>query len=166
VGGSTNLQPFADAIEEKWDCPKIYPEHPDWSVAYGAAWLSQTEGTYQMAESVGVILSNGTFYPLVSAGDSLDGLKRTATFAIVEDTDTANVIFTNDNNSFYHYCHVPTFGFFQEEIDIEVTADQDQILHFAAKSRRRSSKTRQVWKYPSPKLAYKLPVTEVVLIDD
>ncbi|WP_419879600.1 Hsp70 family protein [Brevibacillus centrosporus] len=158
VGGSVKLRPFIEKIEADWNCYKVYPEESDWSVSYGAAQLSIQEGQYILADSIGVILSNGNFYPIAKGGTPLNRLETTASFAIVEDTDTAHFIFTDSHENVLEYVHVPTFGFFQEQVDVKLTVDQNQVLRFVARSRKRSDKYEVEWHYTSPKLIYQLPV--------
>jgi molecular chaperone DnaK len=159
VGGSVNLRPFIEAIESNWNCYKIYPEESDWSVSHGAAQLAIQEGEYILADSIGVTLSNGNFYPIAKAGTPLNQLDITTTFAIVEDTDTANFIFTDSYSNILGYLHVPTFGFFKEQIDIYLSIDKNLVFKFEARSKKRSGKFRVEWNYTSPKLIYQLPVT-------
>jgi len=159
VGGSVKLRPFIEKIEESWNCYKIYPEESDWSVSYGAARLSIEEGNYVLADSIGVLLSNGGFYPIAKADTRLDRLETTASFAIVEDTDTAHFIFADSFGNVLEYVHVPTFGFFQEQVDVRLSVDPNQVLKFVARSQKRSEKFEVVWQYSSPKLIYQLPIT-------
>jgi molecular chaperone DnaK len=158
VGGSVKLRPFIEEIEANWNCFKIYPEESDWSVSYGAAQLSIQEGKYILADSIGVLLSNGEFYPIAKAGTSLDRLNTTSSFAIVEDTDTAHFIFSDPYGNILEYVHVPTFGFFQEQVDIKLTVDQDHVFKFVARSQKRSEKYEVEWHFTSPKITYELPV--------
>ena len=158
VGGSVKLRPFIDEIETSWNCYKIYPEESDWSVCNGAAQLSIREGKYLLADSIGVLLSNGGFYPIAKAGTPIQQLNTTASFAIVEDTDTAHLIFSDSNRNILEYVHVPTFGFLQEQIDVKLTVDQNNVLKFVARSQKRSDKYGVDWYYTSPKLIYELPV--------
>ncbi|SMF33560.1 Hsp70 family protein [Paenibacillus barengoltzii] len=158
VGGSVKLRPFIEKIEASWNCYKVYPEESDWSVSYGAAQLSIQEGKYILADSIGVLLSNGSFYPIAKAGTPLNRLDTTASFAIVEDTDTAHFIFTDSSGNVLEYVHVPTFGFFQEQVDVKLTVDENQVFRFLARSQKRSDKYAVEWHYTSPKLIYQLPV--------
>jgi molecular chaperone DnaK len=158
VGGSVNLRPFIEEIESNWTCFKIYPEDSDWSVSHGAAQLAIQDGEYILADSIGVTLSNGNFYPIANAGTPLNQLNLTSTFAIVEDTDTANFIFTDSYRNILGYLHVPTFGFFKEQIDIHLSVDDNLVFNFVARSQKRSEKYSVEWNYTSSKLVYQLPV--------
>jgi molecular chaperone DnaK len=157
VGGSVKLRPFIEEIEANWHCYKVYPEESDWSVSHGAAQLSIKEGEYVLADSIGVMLSSGSFYPIAKEGTALKDLNLTSTFAIVEDTDTANFIFTDSYGNVLEYVHVPTFGFFQEPVDIHLSVDNNMVFRFLARSQKRSEKYEVEWLYTSPKIVYKLP---------
>lgn len=158
VGGSVNLRPFIEEIESNWSCYKIYAEESDWSVSNGAAQLAIQKGEYILADSIGVTLSNGNFYPIAKAGTAVSKLNLTSTFAIVEDSDTANFIFTDSLQNILGYLHVPTFGFFKEKIDIKLEINENLVLKFVARSQKRSEKYRVEWNYSSPKFIYQLPV--------
>jgi molecular chaperone DnaK len=157
VGGSTNLLPLLDMIESEWNCLTTHPEESDWSVAFGAAMLSIKEGEYIFGESLGVVLSDGGIYSIIEEGTPVSEKKTTASFAIVEESETANLIFSDGTGNVLGYVRVPVFGFFKEQIDISYELDRDMVLNFFAKSNKRSKEYQAIWQYPGPNLIYQLP---------
>jgi Molecular chaperone len=162
VGGSVNLKPFLDKVMKRWDTDIVIPKETDWSVAKGAARLSMRPGSYTVSQTVGVIMSDGTLYPLINAGDKIitEEIKM-AEFALVEDCFTANFVFADgnigDQSSTLGYLDIPTFGFFQEKIILETMVDKNLILQVKGKSQSRSGLTEKIWNYPKLQLDYNLP---------
>jgi molecular chaperone DnaK len=158
LGGSINLQPFIEMAEKSWNCEKIYPGEPDWSVAQGAGNLSVEQGAYRLAETIGLILADGSFYPLMREGIIVNENPIRVTLALVEDSSTANLIFANGDRTILGYLNVPSFGFFQEKIYLDVLIDRDFVFRVTARSGQRSSRYEERWKYPGPLLTYILPL--------
>lgn len=157
VGGSVNLRPFVEEVEGIWPCEKIYPEDADWSVARGAGSLSMNPGHYLLAETIGMIMSDESFYPLLKEGYRVTHEPVAFTFALVEDSSTANFIFSDQNRHILGYMNVPAFGFFQEKIDLEAIIDKDLVFRVTARSQHRSDRYTGEWSYPGPALYYRLP---------
>lgn len=158
LGGSVNLLPFIDEAEKVWNCEKIYPDEPDWSVARGASRLSVTKGQYRLAETVGVIMADGSFYPLLKAGEPVTGQSVNFTFALTEDSKTANFIFADENMRILGYLHVPSFGFFKEKIDLTARINSDLVCKVIARSQCRSKRYTEIWEYSALRFVYQLPV--------
>ncbi len=156
VGGSVKLAPFIERVEKRWKCDMIFPDESEWSVASGAAKLSVKPGNYQLAETIGVIMADDTLYPLIKAGDVVDYQPVEFTFAMVEDSKTANFVF-GDGHNVLGYLHVPAFGFLKEQINLEAVIDEDLVFRVRAKSGKRSERYTEEWQHPGPKLCYQLP---------
>jgi len=167
VGGSVNLRPFADRVAEEWDGKEVYPRDAEWSVARGAASLSVSPGSYVAAQTVGVVLCDGSLYPLLCEGDRISPASegRNATFALVEDEQAANLVFADGEMHILGYLVVPAFGFFREKIAVSARIDEDLILRIEARSRNRSERTTTRWSYDRLRLDYQLPVTEFEVAD-
>lgn len=159
IGGSVQLRPFSDAVESRWNCYKFYPDDSDWSVARGAAALATNPGQYTLSSGIGVLLSDSSFYPLLEKGNKINGEKRTYSFGLIEDSNTASFIFTDHRKNALGYLEVPAFGFFQEKINLETHVDKDLIFWAKAKSNNRSDEYERKWSYSSMALDYYLPVS-------
>lgn len=162
VGGSVNLRPFSERIGQRWGGKAFYPSESDWSVAHGAASLSVNPGQYYLAQDVGVLMSDGSFFPLVHENDVVQfGNPISFNFALVEDSSTANFIFSEGNGQRVGSLNVPTFGFFREKIELKTNITEDLILRVVARSQSRSEKTQIEWEYTNLKFNYQLPVTNL-----
>lgn len=164
VGGSVNLRPFIETVNKRWKGKEFYPRESDWSVAQGAAGLSVNPGQYFLAQSVGVIMSDDSFYPILKEGEPviIDD-QISCTFALVEDSDTANFIFSDGMGVSLGNLHAPTYGFFKEKIDLKTAVDKNLILTVVVKSQNRSVKN--TWNFTGLRLNYQLPVSLQVTSD-
>jgi molecular chaperone DnaK len=156
VGGSVNLRPFRSMVIDRWKGREYYPADADWSVAEGAAMLSLNPGRYTLAQSVGVIMSDGGFYPLTEKGEKVTAGPKTCSFALVEDSAWANFVF-GDGEVVLGYLSVPSYGFMRESIKVETIIDGDLVLRIEAQSGQKGRNSRQVWAYPGLRLNYQLP---------
>jgi molecular chaperone DnaK len=167
VGGSVNLRPLGERIAERWQGKEIYPADAEWSVAGGAACLSLHPGEYLPAQTVGLVLSDGSIYPLVPEGKPVKLREWVeASFALVEDDPAASLVFSDGEGRILGYLNVPAFGFFREKILVSAQVDPDQILRIRARSTSRSEEMAEEWCYSSLRLDYRLPVNRKVVVDD
>ena len=166
VGGSANLKPLTEKIADSWKGKEFYPADSDWSVARGAAGLSMSPGKHLLAQNVGVIMSDGTLYPLLQEGMPVEEQKFTsATFAMVEDDPTASLIFSDGENRILGHLSVPAFGFFKEKIQVDARIDRNLVLKIQARSLNRSTRTLREWQYSALRVDYLLPVTQLEVTD-
>lgn len=158
IGGSVNLEPFSKAAEKRWSCIKHYPADSDWSVAKGAAFLAINPGKYRTASDIGVVMSDDTFFPLVTAGEKVDSRKKHFTFGLVEDSDTASFIFADGYRNTLGHLDVPAFGFFQENIVLETFIDENLVFRANARSSNHGEEYARSWLYPGMALDFELPI--------
>ena len=130
VGGSSNLTPYEKAITNLFGKDKIIlPRKPQWSTAEGAALMQIIGGNFQLNDSLGVLLSDGSVFPLLKA--MKDGVGTTIgpiRFSLVEDSQNANFIFTDGaGDLILNRINIPTKGFFKEEIQLIAEIGDDQI---------------------------------------
>ncbi len=167
VGGSVNLRPFAEKIDELWGDKAYYPQDSAWSVAQGAASLSISPGKYVLAQSIVVVMSDGSFYPLINEGDSFHKEQTyTHDFSLVEDSPTANFIFSDEKKNTLGHLHVPAFGFFKEKIVLKTSMTEDLTVRVVAKSNNRDEITKRQWTYTNVRMNYQLPVTKIEVAED
>ncbi|MDR0197476.1 MAG: Hsp70 family protein [Oscillospiraceae bacterium] len=138
VGGSSGLKPFAHAVANIFGKEKIiHPENAQWSVAVGATLLAATEGEYFLNDDLGVLLSDGTVYPVFRKNADHVGSKTgPINFSLCEDTQSAHFIFTNRNNSVvYGKLNVNAKGFLQENLQLAARIDEDQTASVFVRNR-------------------------------
>jgi molecular chaperone DnaK len=138
AGGSSGLKPFAHAVANIFGKEKIIlPENTQWSVAAGVALLAGNGGEYMLNDDLGVLLSDGTVYPIFRKGiDAVGGKAGPINFSLTEDTQNAHFIFTNkDNTIIYGKLNINCKGFLQENLQLAAKIDQDQTASVFVRNR-------------------------------
>lgn len=88
VGGSSRLRPFRDKAVSIYGSEKVkYPEKVMWNIAEGAAVIGMTNsaGGYGLNQDIGLILSDGSFYPLLRKTQAVPCKEKKINFASVTD---------------------------------------------------------------------------------
>jgi len=138
AGGSSGLKPFAHAVANIFGKEKIIlPENTQWSVAAGVALLAGNGGEYMLNDDLGVLLSDGTVYPIFRKNvDAVGGKAGPINFSLTEDTQNAHFIFTNkENNIVYGKLNINTKGFLQENLQLAAKIDTDQTASIFVRNR-------------------------------
>lgn len=165
VGGSSNLGPLVERIENRWKGPEIiYPEDSVWNVAEGAALLSKKPGNLRLNQDIGLILSDESYFPIKAKDDPIPGAFTDMSFGIVEDSLDARFVFTDNTidpetnaRNILGYKLVPTYGFFKEQIRFNASIDEDLIFRAEIRSTNRPEQFTRTWQYPGLKFYYELP---------
>lgn len=141
VGGSSQLWALKEALSED----SRFPQHrianaPDWDVAHGAAMLNARPGSYELAESVYLGLSDGTTIELLTSGSSVSHEPREINLVLVEDASQANLIFQRavpgQPPRTCGYVSVPTLGFLQEDLRLRYEVEPELSLQMEAAGAR------------------------------
>ncbi|MCL2036520.1 MAG: Hsp70 family protein [Oscillospiraceae bacterium] len=138
AGGSSGLKPFAHAVASIFGKEKIvHSENTGWSVAVGVALLASGSGNYMLNDDLGVLLSDGTVYPIFRKNtDCVGGKAGPISFSLTEDTQNAHFIFTNRNNTIvYGTLNINVKGFLQENLQLAAKIDQDQTASVFVRNR-------------------------------
>ncbi|MCL2632914.1 MAG: Hsp70 family protein [Oscillospiraceae bacterium] len=138
VGGSVGLKPFAHAVANIFGREKIIlPDNAQWSVAVGATLLASTGGEFVLNDDVGVLLTDGTVYPIFKKNTDHVGSKAgPINFSLSEDTQNAHFIFTNKNNTIvYGKLNINAKGFLQENLQLAAKIDEDQTAAVFVRNR-------------------------------
>lgn len=160
VGGSSNLGPLIERMENLFGDKLFFPEETAWNVAKGAAKLNMMPGGYYSNQSVGIELSDGSFFPVLSKDISVEGYSREFDFSIVDDSREARFIFSGSEDidkSDERFCSVPAHGFLSESMHMTVSIDKDMILRAFIKSRMHPEEFQRMWEYSRMKCYYRLP---------
>jgi molecular chaperone DnaK len=143
IGGSSRLWLLRQMIE---DDPRFagiatFPEKPEWDVARGAAIVDQSPGEHSLAETIGLELSDGSYFELARPGDAPTPERCLISLALVEDVKAANVIIDRwDHDSAAHrelavQFSVPVLGFDQEAVDLSWNVTEDLTMSVEGRSR-------------------------------
>ena len=162
VGGSSNLRPLLDRMEVKYGDKLFFPEETMWNVGQGAAWLDMTPGEYCSNQSVGIVLSDNSYFELLSPNTPLNNWKMDYHFGIVDTNKEARFVFggspdIEESSERFKVLSVPAYKFLQEQIVLNVLVDEDKVFKVIAGSSMRPKEFRRVWEYPRLKCYYRLP---------
>ncbi len=132
-----------------------------WSISTGAAQLSQNPGSYHAAQRVGLILSDGTYFPLLEPGDAIKGWSKAVDFGIVDASKEVRVVFSGSSDidnmeDKRQVVSVPSYKFLEEKITIKAMVDENSVFRVELKSSMRGNEPAQVWEYDKLKLYFSL----------
>lgn len=161
IGGSSNLRPLLERMERRYGDKLFFPEETMWSISDGAARLSINPGMYYAAQDLGLILSDGSYYPILQKGDKVKEWRSVTSFGLVDYGDEAHLVFAGSHDldrasNRYWVFTVPQYGFLQEKIVLESTFDENLVFNATATSSMRPNNRSSVWKYDRLKCYYQL----------
>lgn len=155
IGGSSQLRLLHEKLRKDARFAAAFQSSSDaeWDVAAGAALVARSPGKYEIAESIGIILSDNSFYEIIREGEKASTDTRTISLALIEDAKQANIIVARHVNGRRRLITpehilefgVDTHGFDLECIDLSYQIDSDLVLELKANSRARANReiTRQ-----------------------
>lgn len=165
VGGSSRLKPFREKVigiygEEK----VIYPDKVMWNIAEGAAIISMTNsaGGYGMNQDIGLILSNGSFYPLLKKGQRIPCKEKKINFASVTDEKSVRFLITDAEDPSKRTFEEPIVidregqGFMSEQFEVSCFVDPDLLLRFRIRSTEFMKKYLYMWTYNKLNIYYQI----------
>lgn len=166
VGGSSNLRPLLERMDSVYGDKLFFPEETMWNVGQGAAKLSMTPGSYYSNQSVGIVLSDNSYFELLPKDSSISGWKKECHFGIVDTNKEARFVFggspdIEESPERFKSLEVPAYRFLQEQLIIQALVDSDLVFRVIAGSTMRPKEFQRVWEYPQLKCYYKLPDKQV-----
>lgn len=166
VGGSSNLRPLLERMDSVYGDKLFFPEETMWNVGQGAAKLSMTPGSYYSNQSVGIVLSDNSYFELLPKDTSISGWKKECHFGIVDTNKKARFVFggspdIEESPERFKSLEVPAYRFLQEQLIIQALVDSDLVFRVIAGSTMRPKEFQRVWEYPQLKCYYKLPDKQV-----
>ena len=169
VGGSSRLRPLYEALVKLLgdDEDKIFiPEESMWSVGEGAAKLANNPGCVYSNQSVELVLSDGSHFPLLKPDQCfIENGKlwnRKFNFGITDTTKQARLVFSgsidiDESEEKFKVIDIPTYNFLQETIILDAFVDDNMMFCVEAKSSNLREQFSERWEYPKLKSYYKLP---------
>ena len=166
VGGSSNLRPLLEKMDEKYGDKLFFPEETMWNVAQGAAMLAMTPGDFYSSQSIGIVLSDDAYYEILKPDTPVQGWEHTCHFGIVDSSKEARFVFGGSPDieaspERFKTLSVPAYRFLQEQIVLKVTIDPNMVFTVIAGSNMQPSEFRRLWEYTQLKCYYKLPGKQV-----
>lgn len=165
VGGSSRLRPLREKLEQLYGEDLVYyPERVMWDIAKGAAIICTRPGGYALNKSIGMLLSDGTYFPLLQKGQKIPCQELKLTFGMTDASENglneARFIFTDAENekerTFIEHFIVPTRGFCDEYLKLSCYIDPDFIFKLKVFSNRMLEQVARVWSYDKIKIYYKI----------
>lgn len=162
VGGSSNLRPLLDKMYEKYG-DKIYqPNSTMWNVGKGAALLAKHPGVYRSNQSVGVILSDDSYFELLGKDEKLQGWEKMVNFGVVDTSEEARFVFAGSDDikklpDHNNVLSIPGYKFLQERIKLTARVTDDMVFEAQGQSNIHMTEKSKLWEYPSLKCYYEIP---------
>lgn len=165
VGGSSRLKPFREKVTQLFNAEKvIYPEKVMWNIAEGAAVISMSNvaGGYGMNQDIGLILSNGSFYPLLKKGQPIPCKEKKINFASVTDEKSVRFLVTDDEDPMKRTFEESIVidregqGFMSEQFEVSCFVDPDLLLRFRIRSTEFMKKYLYMWTYNKLNIYYQI----------
>lgn len=165
VGGSSRLKPFREEVVALFGEEKVvYPDKVMWNIAEGAAVISMSNaaGGYGMNQDIGLILSNGTFYPLLKKGQSIPCKEKKINFASVTDEKSVRFLITDAEDPLKRTFEEPIVidregqGFMSEQFEVSCYVDPDLLLRFRVRSTEFMKKYLYMWTYNKLNIYYQI----------
>ena len=162
VGGSSKLRALKERMILEFEDKVFIPSNPEWDIGEGASLLALQGGSNFSNQSVGMLISDGSYYEFLSNNTPLKNWKKDFRFAITDSSEYAQFVFDGSPDiralqSRFRTLDVPAYGFLQEKIEVTTTVDENLVFRLEAKSDRRSPTDKMEWEYENLKCYYKLP---------
>ena len=156
VGGTSRLRPFRERVIKEYGEEKvIYPERVMWNIAEGAATIGMTNvsGGYGMNQDIGLILCDGSFYPLLRKGQRIPCKEKKINFASVTDERSVRFLVTDAEDPSKRTFEEPIVidrlgqGFMSEQFEVSCFVDPDLLFRFRVRSTEFMRKYLYMWTY-------------------
>jgi len=165
VGGSSNIPIIRKTMDDTFGARCVFPEEPDWCIAKGAAKLAANSGSYVLSKSIGIVLSDNSFLPVLISGEPIDHKEKTITLGLVEDTKEARLIIAEsfserhthgDYKMIEHLMmNIPAIGYYFEPFEVSLKVQKDLSLSISAVGKFQDAFTYQKI-YPHLKFEYRM----------
>lgn len=111
--------------------------------AKGAAFSLTLGDGFKLNEGVGILMSDNSVYPLFKGQQDGEGTSVELTFSLVEDTQDAHFIITNESGTHvYDKFIVPTKGFLRENLKVNASITKYQTILLNVNDKMMSDKLK------------------------
>lgn len=165
VGGSSRLRPFREKVLERYGKEKVfYPEKVMWNIAEGAAAIGMTNasGGYGTNQDIGLIMCDGSFYPLLRKGQRIPCKEKKINFASVTDEKSVRFLVTDAEDPSKRTFEEPIVidregqGFMSEQFEVSCFVDPDLLFRFRIRSTEFMKKYLYMWTYNKLNIYYQI----------
>lgn len=163
VGGSSQIPLIKKKMGDIFGARCVFPQHADWIIARGAARLANETGNYTLSKSVGVVLSDNNFLPVIRRGEQIDHKGKSITLGLVEDAREGRLIIAEsfadriglDEYKVIDFLNIPTIGYNFEPIEVSFKVQTDLALSISAIAKYREKESKKKVIYPHLKFEYR-----------
>jgi molecular chaperone DnaK len=163
IGGSARLRLLHERLrnDTRFNSALYFAEDAEWDVALGAAYVQASAGGYELAESVGIVLSDNSYYEILRPGSRVDGSRDSLTVSLVEDTRQANIVVATRPSQQSPVKNVlrfgvSTLGFDLEPITLSYWVSGDLVFTIEAQSVSFGPRSRTVQNFGQLRFAYQI----------
>ena len=148
VGGSSKLRALKERMISEFEDKVFIPSNPEWDIGEGASLLALQGGSNFSNQSVGMLISDGSYYEFLSSNTPLKDWKKDFHFAITDSSEYAQFVFDGSPDiralqSRFRTLDVPAYGFLQEKIEVTTTVDENLVLWPPVSFRSATEKNQQ-----------------------
>lgn len=162
IGGSSNIRLLQAKLraDARFSAALYVSQDAEWDVAHGAAIVELSPGGYETAESIGIMLSDNSFYEIIGPGERASDRPREIALSLTEDSRQANIIIDKrakrDSTSSERILafSVDTLGFDLEELRLNYNISHDLVLKIQAASIAMGSRGGASGEYGKLRFAY------------
>ena len=164
VGGSSNIPIIKRKMDKIFGSRCEFPEDPGWLIAKGAAKLAANPGKHTLSKSIGIVLSDNSFLPVLEKGKPIDYQVKSITLGLVEDSKEARLIIAESDAeriSFGNYqiidtlfMNIPVAGYHFEPIEVNFCIQKDLSLLITAMAKFQDGNLTEKKVYPHLKFEY------------
>jgi len=146
IGGSSQLWLLHESLGREFLGKYKLADDFEWDVAHGTAIVEQNPGKFTLAETLGLRLSDDSYFDLARPGDRPAAETTSLALSLVEEAPAANIIIDKRRGDHSQptaalQFSVPTMGFDQEEIRLEYRLTEDLTFHIMAQSKGRGPRS-------------------------
>ena len=163
IGGTARLRLLHEKLrnDPRFSAALQPANDAEWDVAIGAAILQKAEGGYETSESIGLVLSDNSYYELIPPDFSVKHLRHSLTLSLIEDAPQANIVLAKKDGRHRSFEEilafgVDTLGFDLEAILITYEVTPDLVFKLQAESKAVGVRSRQVRQYGALRFSYHL----------
>jgi len=165
VGGSSNIPIIRKTLDNTFGARCVFPDKPDWCIAKGAAKLAANSGSYVLSKSIGIVLSDNSFLPVLISGEPIDHKEKTITLGLVEDAKEARLIIAESFSERHTHgdykvidhlmMNIPSMGYYFEPFEVSFKVQKDLALSISTVGKFKNPIVHQKI-YPHLKFEYRM----------
>ena len=163
IGGTARLRLLHEKLrnDSRFSAAFQPANDAEWDVAIGAAILQDADGGYETSESIGLVLSDNSYYELIPPASTIRDLRHSLTLSLVEDAPQANIVVAKKDSRHTNFQQIVAFGvdalgFDLEGIQVTYEITPDLVFRIQAESMSVGLRSRELREYGALRFSYHL----------